>query len=258
MAKRIVTKIGNVFCVEIDGKYKSFFQYVANDMSQLNSSVIRVFKKRYPMDYVPVMNDIIQDEVSFYAHTVLRNGIVYDAWYKVGKAEVLNEGEINDVVWGHTQDFVFISVTEMPEINPLENWFIWKINTPRIGVGKLPQKYHDILEPGTVFAYTAIVDRIKFGYYKNTSDEYDILKRIPHIDVDSFTKREDSDSVMYTHFYGEYVVREVIVLGDDITKLSKDTPNANGKTLRKARFYETNWRYREFISEEEFEEVWNK
>ena len=43
MAKRIVTKIGYVFCVEIDNKYKCFFQYVANDMTQLNSSVIRVF-----------------------------------------------------------------------------------------------------------------------------------------------------------------------------------------------------------------------
>ena len=258
MAKRIVTKIGNVFCVEIDGKYKSFFQYVANDMSQLNSSVIRVFKKRYPMDYVPVMNDIVQDDVAFYAHTILRNGIVYDAWYKVGKAEVLNEGEINDVVWGHTQDFVFISVTEMPEINPLDNWFIWTINTPHIGVGKLPEKYHKTLELADVFPYTYIVNRIKYGYYKNTSDEYSVLKRIPHSDVDSFTKREDGDSVVYTHFYGEYAVREITILGDDITKLSKDTPNANGKTLRKARFYETNWKYDEFISEEEFEEVWNK
>lgn len=258
MVKRIVTKIGNVFCVEIDGKYKSFFQYVANDMSELNSSVIRVFKKRYPMDYLPVMNDIVRDEVAFYAHTVLRAGIAGNAWYKVGKAEVLNEGEINDVVWGQTHKFVVISITELSPINPLDNWFIWTINTPHIGVGKLPEKYHKTLELADVFPYTYIVNRIKYGYYKNTSDEYSVLKRIPHIDVDSFTKREDGDSVVYTHFYGEYAVREITISGDDITKLSKDTPNANGKILRKARFYETNWKYDEFISEEEFEEMWNK
>lgn len=30
MVKRIVTKIGNIFCAEIDGEYKCYFQYIAN------------------------------------------------------------------------------------------------------------------------------------------------------------------------------------------------------------------------------------
>lgn len=42
--KRIVTRIGNVFCAEIDNECKRFFQYVANDIECLNSSVIRVFR----------------------------------------------------------------------------------------------------------------------------------------------------------------------------------------------------------------------
>ena len=33
--KRVVTKIGNIFCVEIDNKQKSYFQYVANDLTVL-------------------------------------------------------------------------------------------------------------------------------------------------------------------------------------------------------------------------------
>ena len=49
MAKRIVTKIGDVFCSEIDGQCKRFFQYFAIDSTMLNSSVIRVFKQHYPM-----------------------------------------------------------------------------------------------------------------------------------------------------------------------------------------------------------------
>lgn len=59
MIKRIVTKIGNIFCVEVDSKHKRFFQYVANDLSQLNSSVIRVFKRKYTIDYTPDMDDIV-------------------------------------------------------------------------------------------------------------------------------------------------------------------------------------------------------
>lgn len=84
--KRIVTKIGDVFCAEVDGEFKAYFQYVANDLTQLNSSVIRVFKTHYPIDHKPVIEDIVKDEVAFYAHTVLRWGIELNAWYKIGKS----------------------------------------------------------------------------------------------------------------------------------------------------------------------------
>ena len=80
--KRIVTRIGNVFCAEINNEHKRFFQYVANDLEELNSSVIRVFKPRYPMDYKPVIEDLVKDEVEFYAHTILKFGIVFNAWTK--------------------------------------------------------------------------------------------------------------------------------------------------------------------------------
>lgn len=55
MAKRIVTRIGNVFCAEIEGKFKCFFQYIAKDMTQLNSSVIRVLEKS---EYAVTANDL--------------------------------------------------------------------------------------------------------------------------------------------------------------------------------------------------------
>ena len=75
MAKRIVTKIGDVFCVEVEGKWKGYFQYIANDQSCMNSSTIRIFKKKYPLDDSPAIDDIVRDEVLFYAHTVLKFGI---------------------------------------------------------------------------------------------------------------------------------------------------------------------------------------
>lgn len=39
MAKRIITKIGDIFCVEVDNEYKCYFQYVANDMTLILRSV---------------------------------------------------------------------------------------------------------------------------------------------------------------------------------------------------------------------------
>ena len=53
MAKRVITKIGDVFMAIIDDTYKVYFQYITNDLEQLNSDVIRVFKKRYSKDEQP-------------------------------------------------------------------------------------------------------------------------------------------------------------------------------------------------------------
>ena len=68
----------------------------------LNSSVIRVFKTHYPMDHKPVCDEIVKDEVEFYAHTVLRAGIVNNAWYKVGKSKDLGGDEYMDVLLKQT------------------------------------------------------------------------------------------------------------------------------------------------------------
>ncbi len=120
MAKRIVTKIGDVFCVEVDNEYKCFFQYVANDMTVLNSSVIRVFKEHYPIDYKPNLDEIVRGNVHFYAHTILRFGILYNAWYKVGRHDDIGNPKEICFRWFKEIDFSKISKSY--------NWTIWKIN----------------------------------------------------------------------------------------------------------------------------------
>jgi hypothetical protein len=42
--KRTVSTIGDVFSVPLGDGHKKYFQYVANDVTQLNSDVIRAFK----------------------------------------------------------------------------------------------------------------------------------------------------------------------------------------------------------------------
>ena len=156
MAKRIITKIGDIFCVEVDNEYKCYFQYVANDMTVLNSSVIRVFSKHYPMDYVPVFDDIVKDDVYFYAHTILRFGILYNAWYKVGKhPDIGNPDEItfrmyNDIGnWNRSKSY---------------NWVIWKINQKQEFIGEMREKYASI-DLGIVLTYKDIVSKITTGSY---------------------------------------------------------------------------------------------
>ncbi len=258
--KRIVTKIGDVFCAEVDGEFKAYFQYVANDLTQLNSSVIRVFKTHYPIDHKPVIEDIVKDEVQFYAHTILKFGIMYGAWYKIGKSKDIDETSLNEVVFGCAQDTKPIKENgffKVLDVNPLENWYIWKINQQHISVGKLPSKYHSILELGSVMPFPSIICRIKYGYEDDTSSEYDVVKRQPRPEAESFLKVCNNNSIIYYHFKGKYVIRELILINGQVIKLTNDNPTINGMTLRTAAFGETNWLHKNFITRQEFEDVWN-
>ena len=155
--RRIVTKIGDVFCIEIDGQYKCYFQYIANDFTQLNSSVIRVFKEKYPINYIPDIDTIIKDNVSFYAHTILKIGIVDNIWCKVGKSNTI--GDVSNIYFRNTDDEF---MNPIPKIS--YNWFVWRIGEEFVTVGQLnddSRKY----ELGTVFHYSQIVKRIRTGNY---------------------------------------------------------------------------------------------
>lgn len=155
MAKRIITKIGDIFCAEINDQYKRYFQYIINDIEMLNSSVIRVFKTRYPMDYEPIMGNIVKDEVEFYAHTILRFGILYNAWYKVGNyAEIGNYSH----VWFRT------SRDYGDKVETSERWDVWRINEPPIYLGKLTEAFQQA-ELGGVIPYVDIINRLISGSY---------------------------------------------------------------------------------------------
>jgi hypothetical protein len=255
--RRIVTKIGDVFCAELNGTHKCFFQYVANDFEQLNSSVIRVFRRKYPIDYKPVMDEIINGTVAFYAHTVLRAGIEFNAWSKVGKATIIDEEATNRVLFGETSDTMVVSITDIKDVNPLENWWIHRINEPAVNVGKLPEKYIDVVEIDGVLPYTMITTRMEYGYYKGSDINYDVIKRIPWPESNSYTKKEDNGIMHYYHFFGENVCREVVVNDNEAIKLSKDKPVAGSYMISKKKFYETNWKYLEFITETEFKNIWD-
>ena len=157
MAKRIVTKIGDIFCVKINETQKRYFQYFAIDKTQLNSSTIRVFKRIYPMDYVLNEEEVVNDEVDFYAHTVLKFGIVENCWEKVGKSKNL----------GNTEGIMF-RITTSP-ICPPPCWQVWAINSPYITYQTLPPEYKN-LDWGPVIAYTLLVNRIKYGHFSPVID----------------------------------------------------------------------------------------
>ena len=261
MAKRIVTKIGDVFCAEIDNKYKCYFQYIEKDLSQLNSSVIRAFKRRYPIEYNPIIEEIVTDEILFYAHTILRAGIDYNAWYKVGKSKNLGLEGLNEVLWGHPSMYKSYFENNSPQIktvNPLENWTIWYSNCKTVNIGILPVKYYEIIEGGAVFPYSSIVNRFKYGYYLSYDPMYDIIKRRPIEGVHSYVKHTVDGNECYFHFIGEDIHEELITTPQGTVKLTMNVPVCGEHKFHIEKFWEINWKYKDHISEDEFKSVLNK
>lgn len=251
--KRIVTKIGDVFCIVIDNDFKCYFQYIANDMKMLNSSVIRVFKTHYPLDANPLIEDVVTDEVDFYAHTVLRTGIADCIWEKVGKITDLDSINFSEIIFYVTEFLEALkfnpNTTDIFK-NPLENWRVWTINGSSVHYKTLPEELQNkALMEGRVLPYSSIIDKIKYGYYKDTSPDYDIIKRIPKRGVDSYLRKETVSCIRYYQFRGETLVDYFILAKGEVLKLK------GLQSIDNIRFWDINWKYWNFITEQEFNTV---
>ena len=152
--KRLSTKIGDIFSVNIDKNRRKYFQLIAFDLMQLNSDVIRVFKKSYKDDFNPDIEDIISAEVEFYAHCVTKLGIKLGYWEKYSHSNSI--GDIKNI---------FFRISSDDPRKPLsENWWVWKINEERKYLGKLEGE-HKLAEIGSVIPPDSIVYRIQTGKY---------------------------------------------------------------------------------------------
>ena len=121
MKKRTVVRVGDVFCVEIDNSYKVYFQFLVRDLQVLNSEVIRVFRKRWPIESNPTIEEIVSDEVGFYTHAFIRVGINKNSWYKVGPSKDFGGEAYKKVLLGFTNNQKMINPPYGIYINPLEN-----------------------------------------------------------------------------------------------------------------------------------------
>ena len=155
--KRVYTKIGDIFVVKINDNNKKYFQYIANDYLQLNSSVIRAFKKIYSANENPDLSEIVKDEVSFYAHCVINWGIKRNLWEKMGNCT--DCGDIRLALFRGTNDY------GSPEVKISHEWYIWRIgDSCRTPVGELVGE-NRMAEIGVVVNPFDIVARIKTGKY---------------------------------------------------------------------------------------------
>lgn len=255
--KRTNIRKGDVFAVKTAGGNKRYFQYLGCDETQLYSDVIKVFNTEYKNTHEPNCKSVISDKVSFYAHTFIKIGIHAGVWEKCFNCEIIDIEFLENIIFGCTEKMPVDEANTRILINSFGNWELWHINHDIVKIKILPEELKDKVEIGRVKSYIDIVNRIQYGYYKYTMDEYDVLKRHPYPYIDSYTKAEQPDTTIYYHFHGEYAVREIILTRDNVLRLSTDNPEINGMKLRTSPFGDTNWKHKEFITKEEFEKIWN-
>jgi len=148
-------KIGDLFCVNLNDINKGYFQFIGNDLTQLNSNVIKVFKHQFPNDANPRDEILAREPVLFYAHTLIRAGIKLGFWERVGNATIFG-----------ACDVLFRSSSDVgnKDVKISHNWWVWKMNDKQQRVGSL-ENSGLVTEVGRVVAPHNIVFRMKNGEY---------------------------------------------------------------------------------------------
>lgn len=148
---------GSIYCVRLDDRCQRFLQYVEYD-NTVGAAVIRVFKKKYPADYMPDPEQIANDEVDFYAETwSVPKGVIDKVWYKVGRSK--NVGDTKNIMFRCRDRFD-------RETMKSTTWYVWKINKKRFYIGELTDEYRKETDLGYILPYSDIIDRIKIGKYQ--------------------------------------------------------------------------------------------
>lgn len=149
------SNIGDVYSIPIGYTKNKYFQHIANDSTHLKSSVIRVFYHHHPSTAKISIEDIVNDKVDFYAHVVIKTGILEKYWKRIGRSAYIGNTDIL---------FRAYNVNGLPEDKVEYRWKIWKLNHPCKFVNELDDDYKNA-EIGIIFAPSKIFDRIKKGKY---------------------------------------------------------------------------------------------
>lgn len=165
---RTNTKKGDFFSVKIDDRSKKYFQYIVSDLTQLNSDVIRAFKKLYPINANPDLSEIVNGEVDFYAHCVTKLGVKMGFWEKVGN--VTDVGKIDHILFRDTND---AGSKPGEQVKVSNKWYVWHINDNDFTrVGKLEGENRKA-EIGIVISPDSIVHRMQTGKYDFVYPEFE-------------------------------------------------------------------------------------
>ena len=83
------------------------------------------------------------------------------------------------------------------------------------------------------------------------------MKRKPRPEYKSYIKDMSDGKDIYICFQGDYFEKAVIPIEGKLTKISRDEAVLNGMEIISKKFSDTNWKAQNFITEDEFNKVWD-
>ncbi len=161
MAKRLKTKIGDIFSIPISETEKKYMQLIVFDLLQLNSDVVRIFKKKYILEENPELESVIKDDILTYVHCSTDFGLKLNLWKKEG--ESIEVGNPYNIIFKTADDYGRKEGDEA--IKTSHNWHIWKIGDEKFTkVERLKEEFRNAYV-GLVINPLGIVEIAKGNKY---------------------------------------------------------------------------------------------
>lgn len=255
-------KKGDVFKMRLNEKLCVFFQYMADDSTEYNIPVVKVFNDIRPIDYNISIDEIAAGEVAFYIHTNLRHGVDFEAWEKIGKSALSGLDELEKVWFAEAEKFSPAEIAANPDISAFDaNYKVWHVNGPKTCIGKPDAEMAATLEIGKGFDCRELYVRCVYGYHRESLPFYNNVLRKPVPWADSFVKFCDrmASKTYYFHFHGEKAVRELVIESSGrMSGLTESRPEDGQYTLYDKPFGSINWRQDEFMTRDRFEDLWRR
>lgn len=91
-----------------------------------------------------------------------------------------------------------------------------------------------------------------------SSFEYEFIKRKPRPEYRSYVRYKIDQGEILLCFLGDGFEKEIIIKNGNISRITREDAILNNLKLADRRLSDTNWEYNDFITEKEFNQVWNK
>lgn len=154
------TKVGDVYKIALPNDTARYFQFAATDGTCLGGDVVRLFLREYPIDTKPSIDEILNDNVVLWCHTMILRGLKLNVWVKVGHSP--NIGEVDKIYF---KDYV-----NYPPI--VKCWHVWQINKKWETFTQLPLQYRNAF-PTRIFQPMTLYNKVAFGRFYERENIYD-------------------------------------------------------------------------------------
>lgn len=162
MAKRVYTKKGDVYEIRIDETSKKYMQFIGSDWNQLNSDTFRVYKKIYPIDATPSLEEILSDTPDFFVHSFASGGIKDGIWSLAYRCK--DVGDTRGIKFRTAHDFR----SEGVKLDFYKEWRLWifseELDNQTLLKGKMPKEWKSAYL-GTIYQPIRVLHRIIYGKF---------------------------------------------------------------------------------------------